>query len=310
MRHSGQHSGPGGRAAWDLLGLATVGMRRFDRKFGADLVRELPESPAVYLFKDEAGRVLYAGKSRNIRRRLASYRTASRRKAHRKMRLLVREAHSLEVRLQDTEREALLAENELIRSLRPRYNVDGAFDFLYPAIGAGRDGDRVLLAISSRPEAMEQLGLRWHGSFRPRLRARAAFDALADLVGRCGHVEPRSRLPGAPRPRGSRLVAVRRVPPDLLEATHEFLSGTSNALLARLIAHLLESRQARTEAEGVQEALDCLDDFWKHDISGLRDALRTVGRPAGFVPRGRRDALFIEARLARGVSDGAKPPPG
>ena len=103
---------------------------------------------------------------------------------------------------------------------------------------------------------------------------------------------------------------MRRVPPDLLEATHEFLSGTSNALLARLIAHLLESRQARTEAEGVQEALDCLDDFWKHDISGLRDALRTVGRPAGFVPRGRRDALFIEARLARGVSDGAKPPPG
>ena len=116
-------------------------MRRFDRKFGADLVRELPESPAVYLFKDEAGQVLYAGKARNIRRRLASYRTAGRRKAHRKMRSLVREAHSVEVRLQASERDALLAENELIRSLRPRYNVDGAFDFLYPAIGAGGSGD-------------------------------------------------------------------------------------------------------------------------------------------------------------------------
>ena len=58
-------------------------MRRFDRKFGADFLRELPEAPAVYLFKDEAGGVLYAGKAKNIRRRLAGYRNASRRKAHR-----------------------------------------------------------------------------------------------------------------------------------------------------------------------------------------------------------------------------------
>ena len=47
-----------------------MGLRRFDRKFGADLLRELPERPAVYLFKDEAGEVLYAGKAKNIRRRL------------------------------------------------------------------------------------------------------------------------------------------------------------------------------------------------------------------------------------------------
>ena len=100
-------------------------------------MRELPEGPAVYLFKDEAGVVLYAGKAKNVRRRLASYRNASRRKAHRKMRTLVREAACLEVRLQPSEGEALRVENELIRSLRPRYNVDGAFDFLYPAIGTG-----------------------------------------------------------------------------------------------------------------------------------------------------------------------------
>jgi len=273
-------------------------MRRFDRKFGADLVRELPESPAVYLFKDEAGQVLYAGKSKNIRRRLASYRTASRRKAHRKMRSLVREAHSVEVRLQASERDALLTENELIRSLRPRYNVDGAFDFLYPAIGAGRTGDQVLLCFTTRPEAFEGLDLRWHGTFRPRLRARGAFDALVELVGRTGHLEPRSRLPKAPRPRGSRLVGLRRAPPGLLEATHDFLSGDSDALLARLFRLLLESPHARREAEQVQEALRCLASFWRRDVGRLREALRATGRPAGFVPRDRRDALFIEARLA------------
>ena len=110
-------------------------MRQFDRKFGADLLRELPAEPAVYLFKDEDGEVLYAGKAKDIRRRLASYRNAGRRRAHRKMRTLVRVAASLEVRLQPSERQALLVENELIRTLRPRYNVDGAFTFLYPALG-------------------------------------------------------------------------------------------------------------------------------------------------------------------------------
>ena len=58
--------------------------KAFDRKFGAALLRELPAAPAVYLFKDRDGTVLYAGKARNIRRRLASYRNATRRKAHRK----------------------------------------------------------------------------------------------------------------------------------------------------------------------------------------------------------------------------------
>ncbi len=273
-------------------------MRRFDRKFGTDLVRELPESPAVYLFKDETGQVLYAGKSRNIRRRLGSYRTAGRRKAHRKMRRLVREAHSVEVRLQATERDALLAENELIRSLRPRYNVDGAFDFLYPAIGAGRCGDQVLLCFTSCPEAFEGLDLRWHGTFRPRLRARGAFDALVELRGRTGHLEPRSRLPKQPHPRGSRLVGMRRVPSGLLDSTHEFLAGDSDALLARLFRNLLESPQARREAEQVQEALHCLASFWRRDVTRLQKALRATGRPAGFVPRDQRDALFIEARLS------------
>jgi len=45
-------------------------MKRFDRKFGADFLKGLPQTPAVYLFKDETGKVLYTGKAKNIRRRL------------------------------------------------------------------------------------------------------------------------------------------------------------------------------------------------------------------------------------------------
>lgn len=278
-----------------------MGVRRFDRKFGADFVRELPESPGVYLFKDAEGTVLYAGKAVNVRRRLAGYRTTSRRKKHRKMRDLVREAHALEVRVQPSERAALLLENELIRTLRPRYNVDGAYAFLYPAIGTGAGNGQLRLAFTSDPEAWSSLGLRWHGAFRPRQRAREAFDALVALLGRIGHLEPRSRLPAAPRRRGTRWVGVRRLRDDTLPPLRAFLDGESDALLGLLFAQLLERTGARRDAAAVQEDLTCLRDFYRRDVRRLRAALAATGRAPGFVPQAERDALFIEA-AARAAS--------
>jgi excinuclease ABC subunit C len=276
-------------------------VKPFDRKFGADFLAAVPAAPGVYLFRDAAGEVLYAGKAKDLRRRLAGYRNTRRRKSHAKMRAIVREAQELEVRPVATEADALLAENALIRTLRPRYNVDGAFDFLYPAIGAGWDG-RLLLCLTTEPDAFRALGLRWHGVFRPRWRAREAFAALVELLVLLGHPEPRSRLPRAPRLRGSRLVAVRRVPRELLPLVFDLLDGRSNALLPRLFALLLESRRARREAAAVQAALATLDAFHRDDARSLRAARRASRRSRRFVAQHERDALFIRARFSTEAS--------
>ncbi|NNL67704.1 MAG: GIY-YIG nuclease family protein [Myxococcales bacterium] len=275
-----------------------MGLRRFDRKFGTGFLRELPEAPAVYLFKDANGEVLYAGQSVNVRRRLSGYRNATRRKAHRKMRELVREADSLEVRVQSSQSDALLLENELIRTLRPRYNVEGAYDFLYPAIGTGGDDGQLWLCFTSQAGAYEPLALRWHGTYRPRQRARDAFDAWVGLLGRMGHLEPRSRWPEVPRLRGSRFVAVRRLPPDLCAGLRDFFDGRSDAVLARVFSALLERSAARAEAGDVQEAFRTLQEFYRGDVLRLQDALRRTGRDGCFVPQSERDALFIAARRA------------
>lgn len=275
-------------------------MKRFDRKFGAGFLHELPQLPAVYLFKDEAGEVLYAGKTKNIRRRMSDYRNASRRKAHRKMRAIVREAHSVEIRLQPSETEALLVENQLIRELRPPFNVDGAFEFLYPAIGTGVHDGQLLLAFSSAHEIYEDLDLCWHGTFRARRRASEAFESFVSLFGQLGHVEPRSRLPEAPRHRGSRLALFRRVrPEEFLTLTRSFLDGEEDAVLAALSIGLLEQREARRLAGQVEESLRFLDDFYQHDIQQLREARLTTGYADAFVPRTERDRLFIKARNAK-----------
>lgn len=282
-----------------------MGLRRFDRKFGVDWLRNLPEAPAVYVFKDESGNVLYVGKAKNVRRRLAQYRNATRRKAHRKMRELVRVAHALEVHLEETETDALLRENELIRELRPEYNVDGAYDFLYPAIGTGGGAGQVWLCIASQPEALSHLDLRWHGSFRPRWRAREAFGALVSLCGRIGHLEPRSRWPELPAVKGTRFAAVRRMGEGWAPELRAFLDGESDALLGRLFDALLERSGARRDRAEVQVALESLRTFWTEDCRRLREARGRAGWPEAFVPASERDALFIRARAGARLAPGA-----
>lgn len=269
----------------------------FDTKFGAALVESLPTGPGVYVFRDERRCVLYVGKAKNLRRRLQHYRNADRRKVHRKMRRLVREAGSLEVRPLGSEREALLEENALIRELRPPYNVDGAFAFLYPAIGLGHRDGHTLLCFSTKPDDHAALELQWFGTFRSRPRARDAFDALVELLALLGHLSKRTQLPAHPSVRGSRLVGLRQLPRDLADRLAPFLAGADRALLAALAIALLAKPGARRDAAQVEERLRRLDHFYEVDTHRLRLALTRLGRAGVFVPQAERDALFISARF-------------
>jgi hypothetical protein len=159
----------------------------------------------------------------------------------------------------------------------------------------GRHEGRVLLAFTSTPEEWGCLDVRWHGCFRSRVRARAAFDALVALFARLGHQEPTSRLPDVRLRRGVRLEAFRRVAAELPAAADAFLSGESTDLLALLFDRLLESSRARRQAADVEKELRTLYDFAQKDIAALRRVLRAMGR-TGFVPGHERDAVFIAAR--------------
>lgn len=85
--------------------------------------RRQPTAPGVYLMRDGAGKVLYVGKAKNLRQRLRSY-LAAERDSRPQIRFLLERAVSVETIVTDTEKEALLLENTLIKEQRPRYNID------------------------------------------------------------------------------------------------------------------------------------------------------------------------------------------
>jgi excinuclease ABC subunit C len=109
--------------------VAEQGSKPFDGKAYA---ARLPTRPGVYLMRDEGGEPLYVGKARNLRKRVASYFDA-RPKIDRIMRMVAR-VRQIEISLTRTEGEALLLENEWIKSLRPRYNILLRDDKSYPWI--------------------------------------------------------------------------------------------------------------------------------------------------------------------------------
>ena len=71
-------------------------VRIFERKFGTDFLATVPREPGIYRMYDAAGGLFCVGKARNLRRRLAQYRTARRTKKDRKRRTLVRSADRIE----------------------------------------------------------------------------------------------------------------------------------------------------------------------------------------------------------------------
>ena len=93
--------------------------------------KDLPKLPGVYKFYDEKNKILYIGKAKNLSKRLKSYLSSSK---DRKKNELIDKIKFLEIFLTKTESDALLLEQNLIRKLKPPFNVQFRDDKSFPAI--------------------------------------------------------------------------------------------------------------------------------------------------------------------------------
>jgi DNA polymerase-3 subunit epsilon len=157
--------------------------------------REFPAKPGVYLMKDEAGKVIYVGKAKSLKDRLASY-------YHqplgytRKLDGLLQLVREIEIRVLGSELEALLVESQLIKQLQPRFNVQLRNYEAYPFIKIG-DGPYPRVYATREVHAD---GGRYFGPFQSSRVVDAALEVIHKLfpVRTCTRSLPPNAPPSEP----------------------------------------------------------------------------------------------------------------
>jgi excinuclease ABC subunit C len=97
-----------------------------------EIISNLPEQPGVYKYFDEKEEIIYVGKAKNLKKRVNSY--FVKRHDNNKTNVLVSKIRNIQYTIVDTEFDALLLENTLIKELQPRYNINLKDDKSYPLI--------------------------------------------------------------------------------------------------------------------------------------------------------------------------------
>ena len=130
----------------------------------------LPDAPGVYLFRGPRGKLLYVGKARSLRKRVASYFVRGADSA--KSEALLSSYRDIETIVTNTELEALLLENALIKKHRPRYNVCLRDDKTYPyiKITTGEPWPRALITRRVEEDGHSYFGPYWGGLARRIMR--------------------------------------------------------------------------------------------------------------------------------------------
>lgn len=146
--------------------------RPLNDHLGAAFFRGLPRQPGVYYFFDVEGRLLYIGKAKSLRDRLESYRYVHPDRDSRKTWRLVNATRRIEWEVHPSHRDAVLRENRLLRTFRPRFNRANVWPWSAVYIGLRHDQDFLELRIGR--DLCE--GFKWFGSFK--CFALYAFSAL------------------------------------------------------------------------------------------------------------------------------------
>ncbi|HEY7090820.1 MAG TPA: excinuclease ABC subunit UvrC [Tepidisphaeraceae bacterium] len=126
-----------------------------------DKAKALPKTPGVYLMKDDKGRVIYVGKSATLRDRVCSYFQASTKLEYKKSGMLD-EVVDFDVVETESEVEALLSENRLIKDIQPKYNARLLDDKTYPYLMVTTDEDYPGVYVTREPRTK---GVKLYGPF-------------------------------------------------------------------------------------------------------------------------------------------------
>lgn len=143
----------------------------------SEKISHFPSSPGVYIMKDTGETVLYVGKARDLRKRIRSYFAASGDSRY-QIRFLMARVADIQFIVTDTEKEALILENTLIKQYRPKYNFNLRDDKTYFSLRMDMSSEFPRLTIIRK---VSRDGARYFGPYSSATDARAVLKHLYKL---------------------------------------------------------------------------------------------------------------------------------
>lgn len=283
--------------SWDQLRLFSSGNPLIER-LGGDFFDELPPTPGVYKMYGKAGHILYVGKAKDLRSRLLTYRNARTGKVSRKVARLVGMIHAIDIEELESEEAALLRENELIREMRPPFNMAKKQPEAYYFIGLSKNDECWKFRLGMQ-NSMEK-GERLYGAFKGHGRVRRSLGALLrQLYGYFNPVKTPFDYPS---------VLMRRLTPRhyslqstklsadetnvILTEVRRFLKGTGRTLLDRL-ADVAMEQPAALDRIALQD-LEQLNTFYEKCTRHHYRMYKELGLDSPLIPQNRLDDVLVQ----------------
>ena len=228
-------------------------------------IESLPKTPGVYLFKDKAGTVVYVGKAKSLRSRVHSYFQESGSDSRYFIPILRRIVRDLETVVTESEKEAAVLENELIKQHQPRFNVKlrDDKDFLCLRLDTNKPWPRIETVRRPSPD-----GARYFGPYHSATSARRTLH----LVNKHFQLRTCSDAELASRRRPCLQYQIKRCPAPCVIAIDKAWYGEQ----VRSVALFLEGRHDELSGELMTRMRDASRDMEFELAAIYRDQLRAV----------------------------------
>ena len=227
-------------------------------------LRRQPTSAGVYLMKDAAGEILYVGKAKNLRARLRSYMQAER-DTRPQIKFLMERAAAIETIVTDTEKEALILENTLIKKHRPRYNIHLRDDKTFVSLRIDLRDEFPMMEVVRQ---VRQDGARYFGPF-------ASSSALRQTLKEIYRIFPLRHYPPAKCRQRGRPCLFHQIG-QCSAPCHGFISASAYKKLVDGVLALLEGRQGEV-VDTLRQRMSAASNAQRYEEAAtLRDHIHAI----------------------------------